>query len=507
MQRGLLLAGAILAGLVGGAMPSWAQKSADTLRIAWRDAIPDVDPYDNALHSGLVLAHQAWDTLVDRDPVTFTIEPLLATSWKWVDPTTLEFTLRQGVTFQNGDPFTADDVVYTIDTITAPDSKVSVPSNFAWIAGAAKIDAYHVEIRLKRVFPAALQYLAMVVPIYPKAYREKVGAAGYAEKPIGAGPYEITRVDGVSEIDLRRFAGYYAGSPKGVPKIANIVIKEVPDETTAMTLLIGGQADWIWQYSADQFNDLQRLPGLTVMRAETMRIGFIAMDAAGRSGRNDPFTHLAVRQALAYAVDRAAIATNLVQGNARVIDAPCYPSQFGCVQSAAVRYDYDPAKARSLLAAAGYPHGFDTILVTDILPEWAAALQNYLAAVGIRARIDELQAGARLRMAESGAAPLNATNWGSYSISDVSAILPYFFAGGPDDYARDPEVAKMITLGDTTIEPKAREQDYAASIHRITAQMYMLPLNTYVDTYAFSKDLAFTPYPDEIPRFYLSYWK
>ncbi len=190
-----------------------------------------------------------------------------------------------------------------------------------------------------------------------------------------------------------------------------------------------------------------------------------------------------------------------------MIDAPCYPSQFGCVQSAAVRYDYDPAKARSLLAAAGYPHGFDTTLVTDILPEWAAAIQNYLAAVGIRARIDELQAGARLRMAEEGEAPLNVTNWGSYSISDVSAILPYFFAGGPDDYARDPEVEKMITLGDTTIDPKAREQDYAAAIHRITAQMYMLPLNTYVDTYAFSKDLAFTPYPDEIPRFYLSYWK
>jgi peptide/nickel transport system substrate-binding protein len=507
MKKGLLFAGVILAGLGLCASPSYAQKSADTLRIAWRDAVPDVDPYYNSLRTGLILAHLAWDTLVDRDPTTFKIVPLLATSWKWIDPTTLEFTLRQGVKFQNGDPFTADDVVYTIATITAPDSKVSVPSNFTWIAGAEKIDAYHVVIKLKRIFPAALQYLAMVVPIYPKAYREKVGAAEYAKKPIGAGPYEITRVDGVTEIDLRRFDGYYAGSPKGMPKIGKIVIEEVPDATTELTSIIGGEADWIYQFSPDQYDNLKRVPTLSVTRAETMRVGFLSMDAAGRTGKDNPFTKLAVRQAVNYAIDRASIATNLVQGGSRVINAPCYPSQFGCDQAAATVYPYDPAKAKRLLAEAGYPNGFHTTLVTYILPQWAAALQNYLAAVGIRASIDQLQVGAEVQKVEAGQTPMNAGSWGSYSINDVSAILPYWFGGGPDDYARDPEVEKLVQLGGSTVDPAKRQAYYKQAIQRITAQAYWVPLNTYVDTYAFSKDLAFTPYPDELPRFYLSYWK
>src|SRR5579875_4015864 len=84
-----------------GAAPAMAQKSADTLRIAWRDAIPDVDPYYNNQRTGLIVSHQAWDGLVYRDPETFQIKPLLATSWKFPDDTTIEFTLRQGVTFQN----------------------------------------------------------------------------------------------------------------------------------------------------------------------------------------------------------------------------------------------------------------------------------------------------------------------------------------------------------------------------------------------------------------------
>src|ERR1700733_6945774 len=154
--------------------PALAQKSADTLRIAWRDAIPNVDPYYNQLRTGLVVAHEAWDTLVYRDPETFQIKPLLATSWKQTDDTTYEFTLRQGVTFQDGSPFTADDVVYTINTVLA-DKQVAVPSNYSYLASAEKIDDLHVRVKLKRIFPAALEYMSMTLPIWPKAYRERVG--------------------------------------------------------------------------------------------------------------------------------------------------------------------------------------------------------------------------------------------------------------------------------------------------------------------------------------------
>src|SRR5690242_5723211 len=105
--------GAILGAVLLGAAPVSAQKSADTLRIVMRDALPNVDPYYNNLRTGVVMHHQAWDTLVYRNPDTFKIEPLLATSWKTPNPTAIEFTLRPNVKFHDGTTLTADDVVYT----------------------------------------------------------------------------------------------------------------------------------------------------------------------------------------------------------------------------------------------------------------------------------------------------------------------------------------------------------------------------------------------------------
>ena len=95
------------------------------------------------------------------------IKPALATSWQQVDPTTIDFTLRQGVTFQNGDPFTADDVVYTINTIIH-DKRVAIPAYYTSFAGAEKLDDFHVRIKLTGVSPAVMEYLAMVTPILAK---------------------------------------------------------------------------------------------------------------------------------------------------------------------------------------------------------------------------------------------------------------------------------------------------------------------------------------------------
>ena len=122
--RALLAATALVA--VG--MPAQAQKSADTLRVVWWDQIVNVNPYYNQLRSGLIVAHQAFDGLVYRDPNGFVIKPALATSWSYADPTTIVFELRQGVKFHDGSPFTADDVVYTVNSMLV-DKQVSVPSN------------------------------------------------------------------------------------------------------------------------------------------------------------------------------------------------------------------------------------------------------------------------------------------------------------------------------------------------------------------------------------------
>jgi len=485
--------------------PAEAQKAQDTLRIAWRDAIPNVDPYYNQLRTGFVLAHQAWDTLIDRDPDTLLLKPLLATSWRQVDDTTIEFELRQGVTFHDGSPFTADDVVYTIETVLA-DPAVATPSNYSYLAGAEKIDTFHVRVKLKRVFPAALEYLSMTLPIWPQAYRERVGADAYARAPIGTGPYRIAKVDGLTEIDLERNDSYFDG-PKGKPAIAHVIIREVADATSEVTELLAGRADWIWQFDTEQFNVIDRDANLQAIRAESMRISFLSMDSAGRTGAGNPLTSVKVRQAIAHAIDRTTIARQLVQGGARVLNAACYPTQFGCEQGAATKYGYDPAQARQLLAEAGYPDGFETELVSDILPQYLDAIRKDLGAVGIIARVTPLQVGAATRRVLDGQAPLYAGSWGSYSINDVSAILPVFFGGGGNDTIRDPELTRLVEQGGATTDPNERRQAYSAALRRISEQMYWLPLSTYVTTYAFSRQLAFKPYQDEVPRFYLASWR
>ena len=498
-----LLAGVLALCAIG--LPARAQKSANTLRIAWRDAIPNVDPYYNQLRTGLVLSHQVWDTLVYRDADTFQIKPLLAASWKQTDDTTYEFELRPGVTFHDGSRFTADDVVYTVNTVLA-DPQVAVPSNYAYLAGAEKIDDLHVRIRLKRIFPAALEYLGMTLPIWPKEYRERVGPERYSQEPVGTGPYRITRIDGLTEIDLERNDGYFDG-PKGHPAIAHIVIHEVGDPTTEITELLAGRVDWIWQFNPDQFDAISRVPTLQAIRAESMRIGYLSLDAAGRSAPDNPLTKLKVRQAIAHAIDRATLARQLVQGGSRVLEAACYPTQFGCDQAVATRYEYDPSLSKRLLAEAGYPDGFETELVSYVLPQYGSAVQGYLKAVGINARISQLPVGAAVQRTLAGDAPISAGSWGSYSINDVSAILPIFFDGGGNDYSRDPEVQRLVQAGGATTDADERRKDYSAAVRRISDQVYWLPLNTYVTTYAFSRQLAFKPFPDELPRFFLASWR
>lgn len=504
MRRRALLGLALLtAG--PGLGPARAQKAQDTLRVAWRDATANLDFYFNNQRTGLIVSHHVWDTLVYRDPDTFQLKPLLATSWRNIDDTSIDFELRPNVRFHDGSRFGADDVLYTVDLVTRGNN-LAVPSNYSFLAGAEKLDETRVRLKLRRVFPAALEYLAMVLPIYPREYRERVGPAQFSQTPVGTGPYRASRGDGTVGIDLERNEDYFDG-PKGKPAIRRIAIYEVGDAASELAWLLNGQADWIWNFSADQLQMLATVPVLQVMTSESMRVGFVNMDAAGRTGADNPFTEQKVRQAVVHAVDRQAIARQFMPGGSRVLDAPCYPTQFGCDQAVAKRYDYDPAKARALLAEAGYKEGFETELVTYLLPQINQAMRRQWDAVGIRAKVNELQTETVTRLNAEGRSPMNAGSWGSYSINDVSAFLPYFFNFGVNDYARDPEVTRAVNEGGATADPDKRRAAYATAIRRISEQAYFMPLFTFVTTFAMRKELVFKPSRDELPRFYLASWR
>jgi peptide/nickel transport system substrate-binding protein len=503
-----MVAGLLATSMLALASPAVAQKSNDTLRILFTDAVPSIDPYFNSQRTGLILGHQAWDMLVHRDPVSFEIKPALATAWKLIDDKTLEFTIREGVKFHDGSVLSADDVVYTINMASDPASKVATPSNYAWIEKAVKVDDKTVRVMMKKPTPAALEYFALVIPIHPKAYRERVGAEGFAKAPVGAGPYKIVKLEQAKEVHFERFADYWKGSPKGTPRIGKLHVRFVSETATQMTELLGGRADWIWNVNPDQFDNVNRVPTLTAIRKESMRIGYLSIDAAGRSGAGNPLTNVKVRKAIWHAIDRQQMADKLITGGSRVPQAPCFPTQFGCDQDAAVKYDYNPAKAKELLKEAGFPDGFEIELVTYVQPtQWSAAIQNYLQAVGIRAKITQLQVAAAIQKAWRGENPLYHGSWGSYSINDVSAIMPVMFGGGNDDYTRDPEMIKLLEQGGSTSDPAVRKAAYSAAIKRATENAYWLPLFTYVSTFAHTKQLDFTPYADELPRFYMYGWK
>ena len=505
IRRTALLAAASMA-LAG---PALAQKSADILRINFTDAVPNIDMYFNSQRTGLILAHQAWDMLVHRDPATFEIKPSLATAWKFAEDNSLDLTIRQGVKFHDGSALTADDVVYTINMAADPASKVATPSNYAWIDKAEKTGDFTVRIKMKRPTPAALEYLAMVTPIHPKAYREKVGPEEFAKKPVGAGPYKIVKNEQGKEVVFERFDDYWAGSPKGKPAIKTLHVRFVPDLATSVTELLAQRTDWMWNINPDQANDVNKVPHLQAVRQESMRIGYLSLDAAGRTGAGNPLTNLKVRQAIWHAITRQAIADKLVQGGSRVPPAPCFPSQFGCDGAAAVQYAYDPAKAKALLAEAGFPNGFEIEYVTYVQPtSWSAAQQNDLAAVGIKAKITQLQVAPAIQKAHRGENPLYHGSWGSYSVNDVSAIFPVMFgAGALDNYSKDPELEKLVADGGATSDPETRKKAYSAAIKIMTEKAYWMPLFTYVNTYAFVKALEFKTFPDELPRFYYAKWK
>jgi peptide/nickel transport system substrate-binding protein len=212
-----------------------------------------------------------------------------------------------------------------------------------------------------------------------------------------------------------------------------------------------------------------------------------------------------VRMAVAHAINRESITKNLVGPASVVIPSACHPDQFGCAQDVP-KWDYNPEKAKKLLAEAGYPDGFEFDIYAYRQREYTEAVIGDLAKVGIKAKLSFLQYRALRDLVWKGKTPINHMTWGSNSIPDVSAITSHFFSGGRDDPANDPEVAKAIAEGDSSTDPKQREAAYKRALTKISGELYWLPMFTYAKYYVFSKELDFKTTPDEIPRFYTAKW-
>jgi peptide/nickel transport system substrate-binding protein len=205
--------------------------------------------YQNTLREGIILGRHIWDSLLEVDPDTGDLMPSLAKSYKWIDDTTIEFELRDDVVFHNGQKFTADDVVHTMNFVSDEKNVTSI-SRVIFIAGAEKVDPYKVHVKLKHPFPAAMQYLASVVVIYPHAHHSKLDKQGMATEPVGTGPYKVTEVSYGSRIVLEKLDGYMKDGPK-TPSIGKLVFRQIEERGTQLAELLSGGADWLWRIQPD----------------------------------------------------------------------------------------------------------------------------------------------------------------------------------------------------------------------------------------------------------------
>lgn len=492
-----------LIALLLAAGPAAADKASDTLNVAFTKELENVDSYFNSSREGVVMQRAIWDGLIWADPVSGEYKGNLATEWSWVDDQTLELKLREGVKFHDGSDFTADDVVATVNFVADPKNGAVTQRNVNWMKSAEKVDDFTVRIHTNGPFPAALEYLSGPVSIYPSDYYEKVGPQGMGLKPVGTGPYRVVSVQPGKHFVLEKNPDYHDG-PKGQPTIGKIDIRTIPEVNTQIAELFNGGLDLIWQVPSDQTERIEQMGRFTVANESTMRVGYLAMDAAGRSGET-PFTHLEVRQAVNYAIDRDALVKNLLKGKSQVIWTACYPSQVGCTNDVPT-YPYDPEKAKELLAKAGYPNGFTTDLYAYRDQQYAEAVASQLAKVGINARLKMLQYSALRDLNMKGDVPFAFQTWGSFSVNDASAMVSQFFKGGDLDDARDETVKADLEIADSSTDLETRKGAYAKALKHIAEMAYWAPMFSYNTNYVFSKDVSYTPTADEVLRFHMMRW-
>lgn len=320
---------------------------------------------------------QICDSLVTYDK-NWNIVPALATSWKAVNPTTYEFTLRTGVKFQDGTPVTADDVKATMDRILDPAFKSPVAVDFSEIVKSTEaVNPTTVRFTLKLPYAGFLGLLPYIFPVSQKAVKE-LGDAEFARHPICAGPYILQEWVADDRIVLKAFDGYWGGRPK----IDQITIKPIPQASTRVSSLRAEEVDLVVNIPPDLLEGIKQNPKLKILQKETGRMEFFLFDTTSK-----PFNDRRVRKAFNYAVDWNAIVKSIMGGYGKRVAGPSMSYMFGHKE---VRgYPYDPNRAKQLLREAGYSDG---LAVTVETPngryfqdkEIAQAVTGYLKAVGVK---------------------------------------------------------------------------------------------------------------------------
>jgi peptide/nickel transport system substrate-binding protein len=499
------LASLLLGFMVTLQTPAHAQRADNALTWGFTTQIETLDPYATAKRSAQLVIRNVLETLVIRDPVSGAAQPLLASAWRWVDDRTLELQLQHGVRFQDGQPFDADDVVYTVAYVKRTDIPIAfAEADYGYIDHAEKIDAFTVRLLLKAPTPSAVDRLTQTLFILPHLAHARLGAQAFGARPIGTGPYSVAAFEPGRSVTLARNPAYHPAG-WGAPRLAKIAVVTIPDPQTQVAELSRGRVDFLWSIGPDQVAQLQDAPGIKTVTGGSTSVYFLSLDAAGRSGPG-PMQDRNVRLAMAYAIDRQAIAQVLQGSSSVVIDAPCHPRQFGCPADLG-RHDHDLAKARALMQQSGYPNGFTLNIAafTDGGPV-AEAILGDLHEIGIQGRVDLRETSAWIKDFFAGHMQAAVVPWPSSGVYDVSALVPLFFMGQPGDYTRDLQIEGWFRQAGSITDPAERARLYRLGFAKIVQDADVVPLMTAVTSYGYRDGLDFVPPADGYPLLAQAGW-
>jgi peptide/nickel transport system substrate-binding protein len=402
--------------------------------------------------------------------------PSLAESWTVSkDGLAYEFVLRKSAKFHNGDPVTADDVKFSFERYKGAAAKLLKDR----VRDVEIVDAGRVRFHLREPWPDFMTFYGTSATgaawIVPRKYVEKVGEDGFKKAPIGAGPYKVVSFNPGIDLVMEAFDGYW----RKIPSVKRLVFRSMPDETTRAAALKAGDVDIVYLLSGPTAQEVKRTPGLRL--AAAMPPGVVFLDLPEQWDPKSPWHDRRVRLAASHALDRNALNQAETLGLShptgglipRVLDfARAYPPP-----------PYDPARAKKLLAEAGYPNGFDAGDLTPFPPFFslAEAIGGYLQAAGIRTRLRTMERAAFL------------TAWREHKIRGVimglgapagnaaTRIEAYVTKGGIYSSGEVPEIESLFQRQARELDRKKRE----GMLHQI--QQIMQDRAMYVPIY----ELAF----------------
>ena len=311
--------------------------------------------------------------------------PSLAESWSTSeDALTYEFVLREGVRFHNGETVTAEDVKFSFERYRGASYKLIKDQ----VAAIEAPDARRVRFKLKKPWPDFLTFYSTASGagwVVPKKYVEKVGDDGFRKHPIGAGPYKFVSFSPGDELVLEAFEGYW----RKPPAVKRMVMKVIPDESTRLAALKGGEVDIAYSIRGELAEELERMPGLDIKSIVLQAPNWIYFPE--QWDPKSPWHDLRVRQAANLAIDREGMSKALFLGKCKITNS-IIPDSFEYYWQPPPAV-YDPAKARQLLAEAGFPNGFDAGLFycdSSYANIGEVAVNNFHE-VGIRTKLQPIE--------------------------------------------------------------------------------------------------------------------